>query len=221
MTFKTAMQRQTCFLLTTLPAELRIDIWKLAFSGTDRVVDLLQPPQVTIHLLLTCQQVHNEAREFFARPREEYWRSTDFMIESRLFGGSMDHVNPQGVTYVRHLSCRVPRYRLRCENMWPSMGFNDWGLLEPMLNQRKKSIIEDFIFQRQANGTWKCDLPSFNVQGMVQSQIFIGTILIPGIRSYTIFCETSNLWVQGTWDQVGHRKVTMRELSIMCNPYHE
>ncbi|KAK5744200.1 hypothetical protein LTR17_002230 [Elasticomyces elasticus] len=220
MTFKTAIRHQTCSLLATLPAELRIDIWKLAFSGPDRVVDLLQPPQVTIHLLLTCQQVHDEAREFFRGRREQYWRSTNFMIESRLFGRSMDHVDIQGLTYVRHLSCRVPRYRIQCENMWPSMRFDDLDLLKPILDQWKKSIIEDFIFQRQANGMWKCDLPSSNVQGMVPSQIFIGMILFPGSNS-NIFCETSNLSIQATWDQVGHRKVTMRELGIMCNPYEE
>ncbi|KAK5737839.1 hypothetical protein LTR17_006487 [Elasticomyces elasticus] len=220
MTFKTAMRHQTCSLLATLPAELRVDNWKLAFSGTDRVVDLLQPPQVTINLLLTCQQVHDEAREFFRGRREQYWRSTNFMIESRLFGRSMEHVDTQGLTYIRHLSCRVPRHRLQCEKMWPSMRFNDWDLLEPLLDQRKKSIIEDFVFQRQANGMWKCDLPSFDVRGMGSSQIFIGMMLYPGSKS-NIFCETSNVWIQGNWNSVGHRKVTMRELSIMCKPYQK
>ncbi|TKA39058.1 hypothetical protein B0A54_09655 [Friedmanniomyces endolithicus] len=94
-------------LLSRLPPEIRNEIWDLSFSGTNREVDLLHdacPP--SSNLLLTCRQMHAEAKGFWPGRREKYWRSTRFFIEfdpSAMLNAEISFPADEDLDEIRHI----------------------------------------------------------------------------------------------------------------------
>lgn len=64
----------------SLPAELRNCIWELAFTSPSSV-DFLNTGPPSKSLLLTCRQVHSEAKGLYNAGFRAYWSTTLFTID--------------------------------------------------------------------------------------------------------------------------------------------
>ncbi|KAK4619186.1 hypothetical protein CLAFUW4_12234 [Fulvia fulva] len=74
-----------CPFFDKLPAELRLDIYELAFSSnTDSEAEedlrAVKPPSRNI--LLTCKNAHSEAHGLYKTAYRRYWSSTKFIFEA-------------------------------------------------------------------------------------------------------------------------------------------
>ena len=70
-------------ILDNLPAELRNEIWKLAFTlknNWDEEADLVSACPPSKSLMLTCKQVRSEARGLYIGAYRRYWQSTRFKV---------------------------------------------------------------------------------------------------------------------------------------------
>ncbi|KAK0252861.1 hypothetical protein LTS09_012018 [Friedmanniomyces endolithicus] len=121
-------------LLSRLPPEIRNEIWDLSFSGTNREVDLLHdacPP--SSNLLLTCRQMHAEAKGFWPGRREKYWRSTRFFIEfdpSAMLNAEISFPADEDLDEIRHIILRILARQL-LETRHPS-GSRVFRTIHPM-----------------------------------------------------------------------------------------
>ena len=81
-------------LLLSLPARLRKTIWQLVYVGTSiyvqdpgricsQGVDIATATGPTLDLLLTCRQIHAEARSSYNDEIYQYWSTDHFFIRCR------------------------------------------------------------------------------------------------------------------------------------------
>ncbi|GIZ42826.1 hypothetical protein CKM354_000608000 [Cercospora kikuchii] len=73
-----------CLFLNKLPAEMRNEIYELAFtSNEDRdEVELCEAQPPSPALLFTCQQIRTEAAQLYEEGSYKYWTATHFSIET-------------------------------------------------------------------------------------------------------------------------------------------
>ncbi|TKA77927.1 hypothetical protein B0A55_03713 [Friedmanniomyces simplex] len=155
-----AATQQTSRLLTTLPAEIRNEIWDLAFSGTGREVDLLHqacPPSSA--LLLSCPQIYAEAKSFWPNRRREYWESTSFFIKHD------PTVTPNETTTIpagkdlNHI--RKINFRVLARILFSSSDPNSrpiFRMLNPMTlaSPPTSDIDTPLVFKRRGDCQWHC-----------------------------------------------------------------
>ncbi|KAK4496207.1 hypothetical protein PRZ48_012187 [Zasmidium cellare] len=73
---------------TKIPAELRNNIYELAFTQTspDAEIDVAQAQPPTKALLLTSRRFNTEAKGFYKDAYRKYWRSNNFFVKFREAG---------------------------------------------------------------------------------------------------------------------------------------
>lgn len=108
-----------CFFLDRLPAELRNGIYELAFETRRKdgnPTNLRRPKPPSKALLLSCRQVHQEARGLYLEAYKRYWEEGPFefaftyslrkkMLRKRhldRLGGNLEHIKDMRVRI--HLS---------------------------------------------------------------------------------------------------------------------
>lgn len=76
----------TCSPLLNLPAELREQVYHLAFSPLyrrEQPINLLDTRPPTKDLLLVCKQIYREASTIYWTTYRQYWLESTFAIEQR------------------------------------------------------------------------------------------------------------------------------------------
>lgn len=79
--FSVGPSTKRCSFLERIPAELRNEIYKLAFTTNSAKVDLFSTPPPSKALILTCRKVYEEARGFYKAAYQSYWKNTNFAID--------------------------------------------------------------------------------------------------------------------------------------------
>ncbi|KAK0274289.1 hypothetical protein LTR35_011798 [Friedmanniomyces endolithicus] len=147
-------------LLSRLPPEIRNEIWDLSFSGTNREIDLLHdacPPSSI--LLLTCRQIHAEAKGFWPGRREKYWRSTSFFINfdpSATPNTAVSFPTDEDLDETRYLKLRILATDL-LDSRRPS-GERVFRTIRPMTLAPPETCDTEMplIFERLENRKWYC-----------------------------------------------------------------
>ncbi|KAF2768841.1 hypothetical protein EJ03DRAFT_327968 [Teratosphaeria nubilosa] len=83
----TIEQSPTPCNLLELAAELRNEIWELAFTSdteSSRAQDLLNPSPPSSALLRTCRQIYQEAKGLHDAARQRYWSTSIFEIKDAI-----------------------------------------------------------------------------------------------------------------------------------------
>ncbi|KAK0252323.1 hypothetical protein B0A54_14123 [Friedmanniomyces endolithicus] len=151
-------------LLSRLPPEIRNEIWDLSFSGTNREIDLLHdacPP--SSNLLVTCRQIHAEAKGFWPGRWEKYWRSTSFFINfdpSATPNTAISFPTDEDLDEIRHLKLRVLlRHLLRTRR---SNGMRVFATIHPMTlaSPEMGETETPLIFERLEDRKWYCAGPA-------------------------------------------------------------
>lgn len=76
------VRAETCHFLQRLPAELRNEVYDLAFGfDPDIPVDLLHAEPPSASLIQTCRQIYSESRAMYRNAFRNYWRTTEFVMQ--------------------------------------------------------------------------------------------------------------------------------------------
>lgn len=68
--------------LQTIPAELRNNIYELAFtSDQEGPIEFCKAAPPSNALLLACKQIHNEAVQIYRAAYHRYWSTSEFVID--------------------------------------------------------------------------------------------------------------------------------------------
>ncbi|KXS97041.1 hypothetical protein AC578_2861 [Pseudocercospora eumusae] len=99
---------EDCPLLDKISAELRNEIWELAFTpdhDQNEEVELFKAKPPRKSLLMTCRQIHNEAKGFYLNAYRAYWPATNFTISfprTRFSDIAHAHFRGEDVDRIRH-----------------------------------------------------------------------------------------------------------------------
>ncbi|KAK4496210.1 hypothetical protein PRZ48_012190 [Zasmidium cellare] len=75
-----------CLFLDKLPAEIRNEIYALAFTpdfkDESETVDLYHTDPPSPALITTCKTISNEAKRFYKHAYRKYWRESNFQLDT-------------------------------------------------------------------------------------------------------------------------------------------
>lgn len=105
-----------CYFYDKLPAELRNEIYILAFASSDdgRGVRLINAAPPSKALVMTCRQAHAESAKLYKAMYREYWRTNKFSVtickSSDPRAGLTDRVpsdRARDINHIEHLTVRL------------------------------------------------------------------------------------------------------------------
>ncbi|KAK0344104.1 hypothetical protein LTR91_019684 [Friedmanniomyces endolithicus] len=147
-------------LLSRLPPEIRNEIWDFSSSGTNREIDLFHdacPPSLA--LLLTCRQIHAEAKGYWPGRREKYWRSTRFFIEfdeTARLNTTISFPADEDLDEIRHIKFRITaRSLLNARRLYGSRVSTSMYLVT-LASPEICDTEAPLIFERLADRKWYC-----------------------------------------------------------------
>lgn len=79
----TSAEADSCPFLEKMPAELRNEIYELAFSRDEdpsQEVQLFDASPPRKGLLLSCHQIYNESKDYYIQAYQKYWRTSKFTV---------------------------------------------------------------------------------------------------------------------------------------------